>query len=229
MFALIALLTVAQAAPLELHELPGTAINAPAGEFLIHPVAPSSWGITDNIMLQTSLLGWFGAPNATVQLGLFHGDDSAGAVAVGAASTWDLSSVSASASGLYTRGDGQRSLSLTAGVGVSRTVSGDDEVVAISTPVSGTWLKSLSDRSALRAYAQLDPLTMVQSQYFAGVVGGDWSYGWDYLRIGLGLALMNGQLIVTQLDTAGVDSTWVPVVIPFPTLALWWRLGGPKG
>lgn len=227
MFTLLALLSLGYAAPLEHLELPGTALTVPQGELLLHPIAASSYGLTDKLTLQASPLLFLFRPHGAAVLGLFNDGHSAGAIRVGASTSWNLSSNDATVSALYTRGDpSQSTLSLSAGVGLSRTEVDDTGALAVLVPVSGTWLRSLSDHTALRVYAQVDPLDMARTKFFSGQVGGDWTYAWPRARLGLGLAVVDAEAVSVQFDTAGLDTDWVPVILPIPTLSLWWRLGG---
>lgn len=229
MLSLLCVTSAALAAPVAHHEFPGVALTVPAGELQLHPLPQSSYGVTDKVTVRSAILGLLGGPNAGALVGLFDSEQGVGAVSLDLATTWDLSVVSGTASGLYTLGDpAHQTLSATVGVGVSRISVADESAMALSVPVSGTWLRSLNDHSVLRLYGQLDPLTTVVSRSYNGVLGGEWAYGWDRGRLGLGLVVVRGQVVRDVLDDAGVDSTWVPVLLPLPTLRLWWCLGGSR-
>lgn len=221
----LSLIAIAHAGPIEAQEFYETGYTLPKGELLIHPIAPSSYGLTDQITLQTSPLAWIGAPNLGVRYGLPGQEGSATSVSLGLAGSWDMSSVGASVGAAHTwGGKAEDSFSVEGAVSVTRVDLGDGATLVLGVPLTGDYLHPLNDRSWLRAYVNVDPWSIATTGAFTGSVGGDWTYGWDYLRLGLGLAVVDGRQVQVQIESVGGEADWVPAVLPVPTLALWWRI-----
>lgn len=56
----------AAAEPITSGEFRNTAQTLEKGRFSVHPILPSTYGITDSIDVKTSVLGLLGGPNASL-------------------------------------------------------------------------------------------------------------------------------------------------------------------
>ena len=84
----------AQATPLESAEFYNTAHTLDKGAKVIHPLFPSTFGVSDGVNLETTFLGWFGGPNIATEIGFVNTDSMAVSAKAIFSSAWDFSAFS---------------------------------------------------------------------------------------------------------------------------------------
>ena len=225
MFSLLPLLTVTSAlaaTPIHGGELAGSlnasAYTLPRGDVRLQILLPSSFGLTEQVELQTVLLGLLGGPNLFAKFKLLDDGNSALSVTPGAALFWD-GTYSASAAATYTQGpaDGNR-----ANVGLGASYTNLDQT-GLTTSVRAGYDLYLSERALLQLTGSTDPLSIVNDGSFTGTLGAGYLIGWDTYRLELSLLMSSTGGLRDALDTAEIESD-IPAFIPLPFVQMWWRI-----
>lgn len=224
-------------------EFRNSARNLKKGTFLLHPLLmPSSYSVSDKVMVLAPILGQISGPQAAVRYSFLNQKKQDVAIEPWLASNWQFSSLTAGANLRYTMevGKGNR-LNLGAGAGFSTTLSEVEDVAGDGTDIdtddlgdvdtSGLTSTSIEvgydlvqdDRTTWRFTGQTDPYQAAQGAASA-TVAANWnhSFGKDF-RLSLGLAAYVGTFpLADELAQLGIDLPDL-LVLPLPTVELWWK------
>lgn len=216
-------------------EFRNTADTTPKGEFVIHPLLRSSYGLTDKLDFKLSPLGFLaGGPQLFVEYQLVGGDGPHLSIEPSASASWNFRSFSAGGMVRSTFPVGPHRFNLSAGGTYGQTYVRDADLntdgdqpqttVGASVPLNVGFDLVPSDATTVRFVLNTEVLAMT-SGVFAGSLGINWNHAFgDRFRLSLGGVLLYGVVpgFYQALADAGLPA--VPPILPFPTFELWWRL-----
>ncbi|MFT5685270.1 MAG: hypothetical protein ACI8RZ_006220 [Myxococcota bacterium] len=221
MFATLVLSAVALAdVPIDAGELLGNAYTLPAKRLRLQILAPSSYGVTDELEIKSSLLDLLGGPNAQVEYGLMRDGDRALSLNASVTALWVGEYIGGSVGGLYTLGGAEENrLSFGADVGFAVT-SGTG---AVSLPLSANYELVTSPQKLWSFFASTDAISLSSGSTLGTGAGASWTRGWEVYRLTLGAILTD----TTEVNASLVDSGFEPLgssFLPLPYLLMWWTI-----
>jgi len=227
--ALLLSSTASAATPLTSGELYDTAHTTEQGTTTVRILNPSSYAVSDQLQLKTSLLGLIGGPNLAAEYGIMSGSDSAFSVEVGAGAGWNFNSYSAGASGVYTMGPAAgNKFNVSAGVNLAATNLSGESTSTLGVPVGVSYHLVPSDQVTVQFFGNTNVMNLVDSDSAFTANGGfRWNKGWDKFRLALGLTVFVGGLgeVAEALEGTGLEDNLPSVIaIPLPTIGFWWRV-----
>jgi hypothetical protein len=232
-------------------ELLDTAQTVEKGDVCFHPLfLPSSVGLSDRVDLKTTPFFYFDGPNLRVEVGLTTVGDWSFSVEPEGSTWWSREQYSAGATVWATKTAGDHSHTIGVGAHYGQTVlyveetlyanvSGElsegvgwqaETYTALGTPLTYGWAHWADDRTIWQARARVLPMAILQK---TGVnylrLEGSWTRAFaDGFRVSLGLGLVSPDVPTT--DFSPIDEAleeireWPVPLVPFPTVAFWWRL-----
>jgi hypothetical protein len=229
--ALLTLMTTAHAegTPIISGELEGTGHTLRAKDNQIYLGTYYARGVTPDLELGTSVLGWLFGANLSAEYAFIQSKEQALSGSLSLGYDWD-GGYNISLTPTYTLG-GQKTnrLNVSLGYGLYSDMFTDTEGVeyrsnSSTIPLTVSYdIASGLERSVFRFGATSNILGVIDGSPVFNVYG-KWHYGWETYRLSLGLLLTNSGIsdLEQALEVAGVD--WSPPpLIPIPTVSMWWR------
>lgn len=203
--------------PLASGELEGTAQVLEEGQSQISLGTTYSRGVTEDLQLGTSIIGWLAGANVFGELQVLEQDSSALSVSGSVYYLW-RGAAGVSVVPTYTLGAaGEDRVNLSAGV--SYVSSG-----GIGVPVNVSYDLVTSPQTTFRFRGQTDlGAAVAGSPGF--LVGANWNHGWDHYRLALGLDVTRGGVDATTEEAAALvnlDTSDLPPILPLPYIRMWW-------
>lgn len=216
-------------------EFRNTADTTPKGEFVLHPLLRSHYGITDDLDVKLSIPGFIvGGPQVFVEYQIVGGDGVRLSVEPSANLSWNFKSFSAGGSVRTTVPVGTHRFNLSVGGTYGQTYLRDDDpdtagdqpvtLVGAAIPLNVGFDLVPSDATTVRFVLNTEVLGMAGG-VFAGSLGGNWNHAFgDRFRFSVGAVVLYGIIpgYAELLADAGLPA--FPPLVPSPTFELWWRL-----
>lgn len=186
-------------------------------------------GITEELQVGTSALGWISGANVSAEYAIMQSDENALSVSGEAAYYW---------SGGYLVGlkptftlGGQKTNRFNASLGInySKIVieglgNGESlEIGGLSVPLHLSYDLVPNEKTTFRFRFESDIKSAISDTFvFKG--GAAWNHGWDRYRLALGVDMTNWGLAELQdvAELLGVGEN-LPSVYPIPYIRMWWR------
>lgn len=218
-------------------DLSDSAFTNKGGTFVLHPITPSAFSITDNMEVKTSLLGLIGGPNLSLEYAVMQTPDMAFSIEPGGSATWGFNSFSGALNAHFsTRAGGSNFFSANAGGGYgyhgdlqSVDVNGNPIVIpaasTISVPVSLNYAIQSDPHTIWEIYAYTDALALATAPIKTGSVGFNWYHAFGGFRLGLGLDFLVGTIpdaLISALKAVNVNLPPL-AIIPLPDVTLGWK------
>jgi hypothetical protein len=205
--------------PLLAGELSGNAYTLPAKTLRLQIFSPSSYGVTDELELKSSVLGLLFGPNLTAEYKLMDTGDRAMSLSAGGDYFWD-GSVIASVGGRYTLGsDSENRLSFRGGAGVS--LDGEDSFISATV---GAGYEVVVNPQTFWTFSGGTNLTQLAGGSLLGTTAGaEWTRGWEVYRLSLGLVVTDPSSVNASLELSGLDPISLPI-LPLPYFLMWWTI-----
>lgn len=221
----------AASAPITSGEFRNTAHTLEKGGFVLHPILPSTYGISDRMDVKSSILGLIAGPNANLEIGLLDADGNTLSVEPSFSSDWGFSTPSAGLMVNDTLMMGDNRLNLRLGgnfVQVPNFVLKDNgelvqegKTVAVGVPLAVGYDLVKSDQVEWRFTGNVNLVGLVDSP--SALLGFTWNKAMaQKFRLALGAAAYVGQNPLAGLPGGFFDDIKV-LVLPLPQLELWWR------
>ena len=216
-------------------EFRNTADTTPKGEFVIHPLLRSSYGVSDKLDIKLSPLGFLlGGPQVFVEYQLVGGDGVHVSIEPAANTTWNFRSYAVGGMVRSTVPVGANRFNLSAGGTYGQTYLRDSDLntegdqplttQGVTVPLNVGFDLVPSDRTTVRFVLNTEVLAMTQG-VLVGTLGGNWNHAFgDRFRFSVGAVLLFGAVPgwANAMESAGLPR--LPLIIPAPTFELWWRL-----
>lgn len=220
---------------LQMGDLPNNAFTTYSGTYIIHPILPSSYAVSDNLEMKTSLLGLLGGPNFAAEYALVKNSDMALSIEPAVGATWLFSGYSGGATLRYSQKTGSGffnanvggSYALVPGL-TTVTTSGTTTAAATSAffiPVNVGYSIVASPHTIWDFRVATDVSSILNGALLASG-GFTWyhSFGGSF-QLGLGLDVFVGGVssaAASLLSTFGIASNTL-AVFPVPDLTLTWK------
>ena len=210
----------AQATPLESAEFYNTAHTLDKGAKVIHPLFPSTFGVSDGVNLETTFLGWLAGPNIATEIGFVNTDSMAVSADAIFSSTWDFSAFSSVGGQLNYTSGGPLTNRFNASAGLLRnSFSGYN---SFSIPISLGYDIVPSESTTIQFTGASDIGYFLEGSA-AGSIGTAWNKGWESYRIRLGITA--AYLSIDEQTRALLEEFDIelPNVLALPEFQMWWR------
>ena len=221
----------AASTPISSGEFRNTAHTLEKGTFVLHPILPSTYGISDNLDVKSSLLGLFGGPNASLEIGVIDTEAHVLSLEPALSTPWSFGLFTGGLTANNTLAMGTNRLNLQVGAVVTGLPSfetdEDGDLVAAETvwgfqvPVGVGYDLVKSDQVEWRFTGNANLVGIADSP--AAVLGFTWNKALaQRFRLALGAAVYLGPNPLAGLPGGFFDDVKL-LVLPLPQFELWWR------
>lgn len=219
---------------IQMGDLYNNAFTTNTGTIIVHPFLPSSFAVSDNLEVKTSLLGLLGGPNVAAEYAVIQTPQMAFSLEPAVGANWGFNTFSTGLTARYSMALGTNYLNVNGGAIYARAPTAIDPNTGaptafgniVTVPVSVSYSLVSSPQTIWDISASTNVTSFLPGSYPFGVVGFSWNHAFgNGFQLGLGLNVFGGpipQEIRNLFQIVGVNLPPV-FILPLPDVTLTWK------